>query len=102
MPTLTYDTVNGYHCAEHGKGYCEHWKMIGRSKAARKKEVMDAKIPPWIETAIGAAVCEIQRRNRVRNFVLIAPNGDRAPVMTTEEMLHILREFIASAQEGLG
>ena len=40
MPTLTYDTVNGYHCAEHGKGYCEHWKAIGNSKPARK-EVMD-------------------------------------------------------------
>jgi len=52
-----------------------------------------------IETALRAAVSEIQRRNRERRFVLVAPNGDMAPVMTTEEMLKILRQFIESAEE---
>jgi len=59
-------------------------------------------LEPWIETGLRAAVSEIQRRNRERNHVLIATNGDRAPVMTTEEMLKVLRQFLESSQEGLG
>jgi hypothetical protein len=54
-------------------------------------------IEPYIETAIRAAVSEIQRRNRERNYVIIAANGERASVMTTEEMLKVLRQFIEAA-----
>lgn len=57
-------------------------------------------VQPWMETALRAAVSEIQRRNKERNHVLISANGDRAPVMTTQEMLKILRQFLESAQEG--
>jgi hypothetical protein len=59
---------------------------------------MTTVIAPWIETAIRAAVSEIQRRNRERNYCLIASNGERAPVMSNEEMLKILRQFIEAAQ----
>lgn len=59
-------------------------------------------IQPWMETGLRAAVSEIQRRNKQRNFVLMKPNGDFDPVMTTEEMLKILRQFLESTQEGLG
>lgn len=62
-------------------------------------------LAPWIETGIRAGVSEIQRRNRERDYVLEAPtfsNRDRGPAVTTEEMLKVLREFLESAQEGLG
>jgi hypothetical protein len=59
-------------------------------------------IKPWLETALRAAVSEIQRRNKERGYAMIRSNGDRAPVMTSEEMLKILRQFIQSTEEGLG
>ena len=60
------------------------------------------KFEPWIETGIRAAVSEIQRRNKERNFVLTDYAGRQEPVMTTEEMLKILRQFLESSREGLG
>lgn len=63
---------------------------------------MKAQLEPWIETGIRAAVSEIQRRNKERNFVIVSSSGDREPVMTSEEMLKILRQFLESSKEGLG
>ncbi len=65
---------------------------------------METKAPlePWIETGLRAAVSEIQRRNKQRNFVLTDFRGRMEPVMTTEEMLKILRIFLESSKEGLG
>jgi len=59
---------------------------------------MKTEIAPWIETALRAAVSEIQRRNKERNYAITLPNGDKEPVMTTEEMLRILRQFLEVAQ----
>lgn len=58
--------------------------------------------PPAIETAIRAAVSEIQRRNRERDFCTTDVIGHRYPAVSTDEMLKILRQFIESSLEGLG
>ena len=62
----------------------------------------DISLEPWMETSIRAAVSEIQRRLRERKFVLIDFRGRHTPVMTTEEMNKIIRDFMLSGKEGLG
>ena len=59
-------------------------------------------IDPWMETGLRAAVSEIQRRQKERGHVIEDFRGRKEPVMTTEEMLKILRMFLESAKEGLG
>lgn len=63
----------------------------------RKRE-----IEPWMETGLRAAVSEIQRRNRERGYFSQDNIGHRYPAITVEEMLKVLRQFLESAQEGLG
>ena len=55
-----------------------------------------------LETAVRAAVSEIQRRNRERGYVFFASNGDRSPAITVNEMRNIIMQFLDSAEEGLG
>jgi hypothetical protein len=57
---------------------------------------------PQTETAVHAAVSEIQRRLKERNFVLMDYKGSRAPVITTEEMNKLIMQFLDSASEGFG
>ena len=55
-----------------------------------------------LETAVRTATSEIQRRNRQRYFAIALPNGDRGPVVTTDEMNKIIMQFLDSATEGIG
>jgi len=62
----------------------------------------EGKLQPWIETSLRAGVSEIQRRQRERGHVIQDYRGNKEPVMTTEEMLKVLRQFLESSKEGLG
>jgi hypothetical protein len=59
-------------------------------------------IEPWIETGLRAGVSEIARRIRERGVFSMDAVGHIYPVISTEEMLKVLRQFLESSKEGLG
>lgn len=46
-----------------------------------------------MNTIARAAASEIQRRNKERGYATIATNGFREPVVTVEEMRHLIMQF---------